>query len=90
MARQIGVSRQSVSKYIKELKSAGLITSHRFGNTCKVEFTSVVNVALQRCKAQFTQVNNNRNEKEKILMFPKKFNPLTTKDKNGQYNEFDF
>jgi len=66
MASQIGVSRQTISKYLKELRSAGLITSHRTGSTCQVEFTSVVNIALQRCKAQFTQVINNRNEKKKV------------------------
>ena len=91
MARQIGVSRQTISKYLKELKNAGLITSHRTGSTCIIKFTSVVNLSIQRCKAQFTQVTNNRNEKEKLYMTPKKkFNPLTAKDKIGQYNEFDF
>ena len=91
MAIQIGVSRQTISKYLKELKNAGLITSHRTGSRCQIEFTSVVNLSIQRCKAQFTQVINSRNEKEKLYMpIKKKFNPLTAKDKIGQYSEFDF
>ena len=89
----LGVSRQTISKYLNELEEAGLIEriSQGDGKTCQVKLLPPVTNRIASCKETFTQVTNDRNEKEKLYMNRnRKFNPLTAKDKLGQYNEFDF
>lgn len=91
MGKMIGRSRQSISKYLKELKEAGLITTIRTKTTCQTSFTSVVNNSIKRCKAYLTQESNKRNEVKKLYKESfLKNKSLTTINNRRQYDEFNF
>ena len=66
MGKKIGVSRQTISKYLKELKEAGLITSSRTKTTCQIYFTPYVKNMIKHCQDTLTQVSNKRNEVKKV------------------------
>ena len=92
MGRKIGVSRQTISKYLKELKEAGLITSTRTKTTCQTSFTSLVNNSIKRCKAYLTEESNSRNKDKLYKATNSKRGYKNTngnKEIIGEYNEWN-
>ena len=91
MGRYLGRTRQTIWKWVKELKDAGLITCENTGSTCIINFTPVVTDSIQACKDYHTQESNKRNKEEKVYKTSfSKNKSLSTKDKIDQYNEFNF
>ena len=91
MGKMIGRSRQSISKYLKELKEAGLITSIRTKTTCQTSFTSIVNNSIKRCKASLSKESNKRNKTKKVYKEPfLKNHSLKTQNNRSQYDDVGY
>ena len=87
---RLGVTRQMISKYLRELKIAGLITSKRTPSTCEIKFTSVVNLSIQRCKLLLTEGNNRIKYEKLINSSTKNIKSSNSINKTKQYDAFNF